>query len=163
MGQPNRTARVRNLADRAPASRTDVHGRKVAEPQGLTAVRIVGLDVTTRRVILRVGGTEADAAIDAAVSTTVLETALARGERVVAQHEAGEWVVLGALRTVATPGDYVISARRLRVEADHELSLKAGTQSLVISAARGIELLAEDITARAAHVFKLIGRTLRLN
>jgi hypothetical protein len=69
---------------------------------------------------------------------------------------------------VATPGvdkgdDYVISARRLRVEADHELSLKAGTQSLVISAARGIELLAEDITARAAHVFKLIGRTLRLN
>jgi hypothetical protein len=109
-----------------------------------------------------------EAALDEALSPAVLKTALARGERVIAQREQGGWVVLGALRTAPTPGidegdEYRIKARRIEIEGAHELHLVSGSASLVLRAYGHVETLAHDITARAAGVHKLIGRLLRLN
>jgi hypothetical protein len=166
MRHANRTARVAKLAEPPPASQRSPRAQPAA--LGLVALRLLRVDAEAATAVLAVGDGEAPARIDQAVDAVVLQTALARGERVIAQHEEGAWCVLGVLRTSATPGldkgdDYVIEARRVRVVTEHELSLRAGNESMVVNAARGIELLAGDITARAAHVCKVIGRVLRLN
>lgn len=135
---------------------------------GLVAVRVEALDEAQRRASLRVGRELVEARLDPSVDLAVARTALARGERLIAQREIEGWVVLGALRTAATPGvdegeEFVIKARRVAVEADHELSLVSGAASLVLRAFGQVETLAESITARASSVHKIIGRVIRLN
>lgn len=135
---------------------------------GLVAVRVEALDEAQRSASLRVGRELVEARLDPSVDLAVARTALARGERVIAQREPEGWLVLGALRTAATPGvdegeEFVIKARRVAVEADHELSLVSGAASLVIRAFGQVETLAESITARASSVHKIIGRVIRLN
>jgi hypothetical protein len=149
-----------SLVEAAPAP-TEV-------PASLVAAQIVELDGETRTAMLRVGASVARAALDGAVELAVMRTALARGERVIAQREAAGWLVVGALRTAATPGvdegdDFVIKARRVAVQAAHEFSVVSGAASLVLRAYGQVETLAEDITSRAAGLHKLIGRMIRLN
>jgi hypothetical protein len=135
---------------------------------GLVAVRVEALDEAERTASLRVGRDLVEARLDASVDLAVARTALARGERVIAQRESEGWVVLGALRTAATPGvdegeDFVIKAKRVAVRSEHELSLVSGAASVVIRAFGQVETLAESITARASSVHKIIGRVIRLN
>ncbi len=141
-----------------------------AEPVflGLVAVRLVGLHEDERAADLRVGSETTRASLDSAVDLAVLRTALSRGERVIAQREATGWIVLGALRTAATPGvdegdDFVIKARRVAVVAANEFSVVSGAASLVLRAYGQVETLAENITTRASGLHKIIGRMLRLN
>lgn len=159
-------------AERAPddgepvSSRIAVAGE--AAPLGLVAVRVEAIDEAARTVRLRVGGAGVDANIDPSVDPAVLRTALRRGERVITQREAGAWVVLGALRTAATPGvdegdEFTLKARRIMVEAAHEFSVVSGAASLVLRAYGHVETLAHDITARASGVHRIIGRMIRLN
>lgn len=137
-------------------------------PTGLVAARLESFDDERRAVRLEVGREVVSAALDAAVESAVIRTALARQERVIAQHEATGWVVLGTLRTTATPGvdegdQFVIKARRISVSAAHELSFVTGAASLVMRAQGQVETFAENITARASSLHKIIGRMIRLN
>lgn len=137
-------------------------------PPGLVAATIVSLDEERRIVALRLGSIVAEAALDDAMETAVARTALARGERVIAQCEGERWVVLGALRTAATPGvdvgdEFTVRARRISVLADHEFSVAAGAASLVLRARGYVETIAEDITSRASSLHKIVGRMIRLN
>jgi hypothetical protein len=105
---------------------------------------------------------------DPSVDAIVVLNAFARGERVFVEHDGERWVVLGALRTRATPGvdagdEYRIEANRLRLEGKHELLLVAGATSLVMRAVGHLELLAKNITSRASSVHKIVGRMLHLN
>lgn len=139
-----------------------------SEPAGLVALRLEALD-EERRVATVVAGRESvEAELDGAVDTAVIRTALARGERVIAQREGDGWIVLGVLRTVATPGvdrgdEYVVEARRVKIAADHEFAVVSGGASFVVRAIGAIEALAADITSRASGVNKVIGRMIRLN
>lgn len=137
-------------------------------PASLVAAQLVELDEEARTATLRVGTAVARAVLDGAVDLSVMRTALARRERVIAQREAAGWLVVGALRTAATPGvdegdDFIIKARRVAVQAAHEFSVVSGAASLVLRAYGQVETLAEDITSRAAGLHKLIGRMIRLN
>ncbi len=139
-----------------------------APPSGLQAVRITAFDASSRSARFTLGEHEIEAVLDETLSPRVLETALARGERVVAQREGGTWVVLGALRTAPTPGvdegdDVVIKAKRLRIQTENEVSLTSGATTLVLRAQGLIETLAQDITTRATGIHKLVGRFIRLN
>ncbi|WP_437961331.1 hypothetical protein WME76_17950 [Sorangium sp. So ce119] len=148
--------------------------RNAPEPLGLAALRIARLasdkdgrdDVPS--IHLQTGAGEVEASVDPAVHPVVLRTAFERGERVIAQREGGAWVVLGVLRTGPTPGvdpgdEYLIRARRVSIVADHEFAVVSGAASLVLRAFGYVETIAQDITARATNVHKVIGRVIRLN
>jgi hypothetical protein len=159
----------------SPETRTNAVVRRLEpvatprpEPTGLVAARLESFDDDRREVRLEVGREVVTAALDAAVESAVIRTALARHERVIAQYEATGWVVLGTLRTAATPGvdegdQFVIKARRISVSAAHELSFVTGAASLVMRAQGQVETFAENITARASSLHKIIGRMIRLN
>jgi hypothetical protein len=127
-----------------------------------------GRPASARRARVRLGAWIADATVDAAVDDAVLHTARIRRERVLVQRDGAELVVLGALRTAATPGvdegdEFHIRARRVAITAAHELSFATGAASLVLRAVGHVETLAQDITSRASGVHKLVGRLIRLN
>jgi hypothetical protein len=135
---------------------------------GLVAVRLAGFDEERGELHLDLGGEAIAAALDPTVDPVVIRTAVARGERVIAQHEAAGWVVLGTLRTTATPGvdegdQFVIKARRIALAAAHEVSVVSGAASFVMRAQGQVETFAENITARASSLHKIIGRMIRLN
>lgn len=109
-----------------------------------------------------------EARLGPSLSPLVVQTAVARGELVIAREGAEGWQLLGALRTAPTPGvdrgeEYVIEAQRIRVTADYELALTSGTAQLVLRALGMVETIARTITSRAEGVHKLIGRVLHLN
>jgi len=121
------------------------------------------------RIRLAIGGDIVDASRDPSVHPVVLQGALARGERVLAEHHTGEgWVVVGALRTQPSPGidraqEYTIEADRVHIRADSEIALTARASSLVLRAIGEVETYAERILSRAEGLHKIVGRMLRLN
>jgi hypothetical protein len=162
-----------NAVDEPPASHAQAQAGSRATPRiqaaaGLVALRIAELDEVERRAVLVLGDERLVAQLDDALDPRVLCTAIARRERVIAQRERGQWVVLGALRTAPTPGvdrgdDFKIEARRVRVEADYEFAVVSGTASLVIRAVGAVESVAREITTRATELNKIFGRIIRLN
>lgn len=113
-------------------------------------------------------GEEIEVGAHVSVDPVVLRGAAARGEVVIVQESSAGWVVLGALRTRATPGvdraeEYVIEADRVKVEAAHAVSLVAGAAEIAVRAVGFVETIARDITARAAGVHKIVGRMIHLN
>lgn len=146
------------------------HRAKPATPSpvGLVAAQPLSFDVGTGAVTLRVAGTEVTARLLPAVEPVVVRRAIDRGEVVIAQQDPDGWVVMGVLRTCATPGidvgdDYVIAARRVSVKAEHELSLISGAARIAVTAIGHVETVAKHITARASLVHKIIGRAIQLN
>lgn len=136
--------------------------------QGLLALVVVSYDEDTGRVELRQGSQSVGARVDATVDPIVVRGALARSERVIAQREEDELVVVGALRTAATPGqdvgdDYVIEARRVILRGQHEVAMSSGESSFVLRAIGRIEVLSRNISSRARGIQKLIARVIELN
>lgn len=134
----------------------------------LVAASVVSVDEAGRSVLLRLGTTSFGASLDAALDLSVVRTARITGERLIAQREGDRWVVLGALRTAPVPGvdegdEFTLRARRITIVAEHEASMRAGAASFVLRAQGVVETIAKDITSRAAHVHKIVGRMLRLN
>lgn len=151
-------------------------GVPVAAPApGLTTGRIEALDpgppgqhAASRRVKVRIGTRVEEAQVDEAVQDAVLRTAWIRRERVLLERDGDTLVVLGALRTAATPGvdegdEFHIRARRVAITGAHELSFVSGTASIALRALGTVETLAQDITSRASSIHKIVGRLIRLN
>jgi hypothetical protein len=122
------------------------------------------------------------ATLHEALDVEVAETALRTGEPMVVVDGASGPVVVGALRTRATPGidrtrDVTIDCETLNVDADaialrgrtvraeasEELALRSRAAFVVLRAAGEIESFADRIVTRAEGVHKLVGRMLRLN
>ncbi len=137
-------------------------------PAGLSALVPASFDEARRTLTLRVGSELIEATLDASVEPAVIHTALRRRERLLAQPEAEGWVVIGALRTTATPGvdeadEFLIKAKRIAVVAAHEYSVVTGAASFAMRAIGHVETLGQDITTRASSLHKLVGRMIRLN
>lgn len=167
----DRRPKLRGVSSRVRGGAPDAAPEKIVEaellPQ-LAALVVEAFDEASRSATLRLGSATVAAKFDAALDPAVIRTARQRGERVIVAREGGTWIVLGALRTAATPGvdegDYfVIKARRVAIHAAHEFSAVSGAASFVVRAFGGVETLAKDITARASSVHTIIGRMIRLN
>jgi hypothetical protein len=111
---------------------------------------------------------------DAALAPSVLDGAVARGERVVIDVEGDRATIVGALRTQPTAGlepveRFAVEANRVELRAAEilvegdELVLSSKTAKIILRAASEIESFAERIVSRATGVQKIIGRMLRLN
>lgn len=139
-----------------------------ARPMGLVAAEVEDFDTEAGALTVRVLGERVAARLDPACSPEVVRTALARRERVIVQWEGDGWAALGVLRTSPTPGvdegdEYVIRARRVTIDAEHEFSVRSGMAAIAVRAVGAIESVALDISARAAGVHKIVGRMIRLN
>jgi hypothetical protein len=155
-------------ASAPPASTEQPLGHSNGLDLGLGALVAIGLDEQARTATLAAGARTVTARLDSSLHASVVRAAIERGERLVVAREAGELVALGALRTAPTPGlepgeDFLIEAKRLRVRADHEVTLAAGTSAIALRAVGQLELLAQNITARAEGVQRLFARLLELN
>lgn len=168
MARPNRRSPA---PPAAPASGTalarDEGAAQEPATAGLVAAVILASD-GDGAVMLGLGRERVQARVDPSVHPSVIATALARKERVIAQREDGAWVVLGALRASPTPGieaadEYVLRAGRLRIEASHEFRVVSGAASLAVRAYGHVETLADQITSRASTIHKIVGRMLHLN
>lgn len=146
----------------------DAHKELAEGPQALCSAALEALGDDGTWASIRVGARVLRAAVDRAVDPAVLATALARQERVIVERDGRSWTVIGALRTSATPGvdegvEFVIKAKRIALDAAHELSLVSGAASVVMRAYGRVETLAEDITSRASRLHTIVGRMIRLN
>ncbi len=161
---------ARKLTKVAPAERAPESETRAAA--GLHAVR--ALRKTDDGVLVAVGSSEVLARVDDGVHPAVVEGALRRGERLLAESDGASLVIVGALRTQPTPGidaadAYVIQAGSVRIEAKavsidgEEVALSSKTARIVLRAASEIESFAERIVTRASGVHKIVGRMLRLN
>jgi len=155
---------------RSKTARNDRHDATpvAALPSALHAASVVGWLEERTVVEVRIGTRTVAGALDGALDPAVIDTALRTGERVLVQPEGDGWVVLGALRTRATPGideadEVTIRARRLRLEGTDEVQLVSAAASLVMRVTGAVETIARDVTVRATGLHKLIGRVLHLN
>ena len=167
-GGPLLVAPRATTASSGVVRRLDIARAPAPSLPGLVALRLEDFDEEAGTASLRVGEGVVQAAVDPSVEPAVLRTARARRERVIAQQEGEGWVVLGTLRTQATPGvdegdEFLIKARRVVVVAAHEIALVSGAASIVARAFGQVETLADQITSRAASVHKIVGRMIRLN
>lgn len=158
-----RTRSVRNK----PASSTEARPLS-ALPSALHAAVAVAWVEEPVSIEARIGAQSVVAVLDPSVDAAVIETARKTGERLLIQPEGDRWLVLGALRTRATPGvdemdEVVIKGRRLRLEGTDEVQLVSAAASLVLRVSGAVETIAREITTRATGVHKLIGRVLHLN
>jgi hypothetical protein len=163
--------RLAAVADPAGAPNAAPSGASSAAPTLVTA-RVVSLDPPARVAVLQLGHERVAAHLDEALEVAVVETALARGERLLVERVVAEGgarlVVLGALRTSATPGvdeisDLTLRASRLRLEAEHTLLLRSGEASTELRAHGRVETRAVEIVSRATETQRLVGRLVRLN
>ena len=170
---PKPATRERSV-ERAPGAKTPtaVAPIQLVQTTSMALARIVSL--AGGNATVDVGGRTMKASVDPAVDGAVLETALRRGERVLVEVTGERAVVVGALRTQATPGieraerfhveadDVTIAGARVSIDGD-EVALNSKTARLVLRAAGEIESFAERIVSRASGVHKIVGRMLRLN
>ncbi len=155
---------------------------RVPEPSAATVIDGAGTLGLARVVAaadgeatLEIAGRRRIASIDPSVDLAVLETAQRTGERVLVELDGERAVVVGALRTRATPGvdrgaSFDIEADTIRMQATRvsiaskeELALSSNAARIVLRAAGEIESFAERIVSRASGVHKIVGRMLRLN
>jgi hypothetical protein len=150
----------------SPSSETAAATRDVFGQ--LALARLV--DVDAEGATIAIGGGTRKALLSPALSPDVVRTALARGEPVLVERDTdGSIVVMGALRTQATPGvdrmkEVEIEADRIHLKGREEVSLStSGATQLALRAIGEIETYADRIVSRAEKVHKIIGRMLRLN
>ena len=143
-------------------------GAKPEPMIGLVAARALSWDAAAGIAKLRVGQREFEARLAPEVDPLILRRAVEVSEHVIVQPEGEEWLILGVLRNCATPGidvgdEYTIEARRIRVKAEHELTLTSGLARIALASIGRIESAAKFITSRAAAVHKIIGRAIEMN
>jgi hypothetical protein len=162
-------ARKRSLTSATPARSSGEVVPLRTRRAGLFIVHVLSCDGDRRRARVSFpNGEQSDARLSAVLDVAVVETAIRRDEVVLAEEDSEGIVLLGALRTSATPGleqgeEFRISAKRLILAGEHELSLRAGAAQVVLRAVGMVETIARDITSRAAGVHKIVGRMLHLN
>lgn len=154
------------------ASPTALAPIQLVQPTSMSLARVASL--AAGGAVVEVGGRSLKATLDAAVDAAVIETAHRRGERVLVEVIGERAVIVGALRTQATPGieqsdrfdikagEVTIAATKVSIDGE-EVALNSATARLVLRAAGEIESFAERIVSRASGVHKIVGRMLRLN
>ncbi|MFO0551449.1 MAG: hypothetical protein U0271_23865 [Polyangiaceae bacterium] len=146
---------ARDAAPVAPA--------KPAPPAGLRSARLVHLSGRVAAVQLRGEDEVLEVPLDPDVDASVVEEALANGDRVMVEpDESGELVVAGVLRC-RQPERVRIAASVVEIEAEQEVVLRSGRSAMRLREDGDVELVGSRISAASRGLFRLVGRMLRLN
>lgn len=181
---PAAESEERDASETEELSETDGLSEKIASIEvsptagaGATSRDIFGqlalarlVDIDDDGAVISLGNATRKARLSPTLSAAVVRTALENGEPVLVERSAdGSVVVMGALRTQATPGvdkmkEIELEADRIHIKGRQEVSLStSGATQIALRAIGEIETYAGRIVSRAEEVHKIIGRMLRLN
>jgi hypothetical protein len=139
-----------------------------AAPAGLAGVAMrtaTPIRVRGRAVELSVRGIADPVSGELApgVASELVALAAKNGDSVVLECVPGQPpLVVGVLQT-RMPEELVLSAQKVRIEADQELLLRSGRGAMRIRRDGDVELVGSRISALSRGLFRLVGRVLRLN
>jgi len=152
---------IENLLDHVAAPRSEPH--PVASAPSLRTARVLSVRGREAQIAYRGRGAAAAATIDDGVDQELVARALAGGDRVLveADPELGP-VIVGVVQT-RVPDTIEIKARKVVLEADEELLLRAGRGALRIREDGDVELVGSRISTLSRGLFRIVGRVLRLN
>ena len=106
---------------------------------------------------------EVAATLDEGVHTELVARAMASGDAVLVEMdpEVGP-VIVGVVQT-RMPDELQIKARKIVIEADEELVMRAGRGALRLREDGDVELVGSRISTLSRGLFRIVGRVLRLN
>lgn len=121
--------------------------------------------VRGRTVRLRCRGMDAEISAELApgVSPELVQLAVTNADAVVLECAEGELPLVVGVLQARVPRELVLRARKICLEGDEELLLRAGRGALRIRQDGDIELVGSRIAAASRGLFRLVGRMLRLN
>ena len=122
------------------------------------------LSVSAGSVRVVVGGEELDVVLGAGVSRELVKRSIKTRDRVLLEQTTAEAVprLVGVVQSTI-PEELILKARKIHIEADHEVLLRSGRGAMRIREDGDVELVGSRISAMSRGLFRLVGRVLRLN
>lgn len=145
----------------APAAREKP--RKAVSPPSLRTARLASLSAEKAEVLFRGEGRATEAELGEGVERELL--VLARKNRDVVLVECAEGtrpVIVGVLQT-RIPDEAVVRARTVTIEAEDEVTLRAGPAALRLRKDGDVEMVGSRIAMASRGLMRVVGRILRLN
>jgi hypothetical protein len=129
----------------------------------LRTARVVAVNGNEAQIAYRGRGAPVTAVIDEGVDRALVTRAMAGNEAVLVEvdPEVGP-VIVGVVQT-RIPDEVEIKARKVVLDADEELLLRAGRGALRIREDGDVELVGSRISTLSRGLFRIVGRVLRLN
>lgn len=136
---------------------------QIAEaPPALRTARVVSIQGEAAKIAYR-GGAEHLCEIDGDVDIEVVARAMANGDRVLVEVDPALGpMIVGVIQT-RVPAEVEIKAKRVTIEADEEVLLRAGRAAIRLREDGDVELLGSRIRAASRGLLQIVGRVLRLN
>jgi len=151
-------ASIERLLDHVPAT--------IEAPQqapALRTARVVTVNGKEVQIAYRGRGAPVTAIIDEGVDRELVKRAMAGNEAVLVEvdPEVGP-VIVGVVQT-RLPDEVEIKARKVVIDAEEELTMRAGRGAMRIREDGDVELVGSRISTMSRGLFRIVGRVLRLN
>jgi hypothetical protein len=159
---PAEEASIERLMDHLPQQ---VAAPTAPAPAGLRTARVVALRGREAQIVWR--GRRRDATVtamvDEGVHAELVARALASGDAVLVEQdpELGP-IIVGVVQT-RIPDELHLRARKVVIDADEEVVMRAGRGALRIREDGDVELVGSRISTLSRGLFRIVGRVLRLN
>lgn len=153
-------ASIERLLDHVPAA-IDAPQQTVAP--ALRTARVVTVNGKEAQIAYRGRGAPVTAIIDEGVDRELVKRAMAGNEAVLVEvdPEVGP-VIVGVVQT-RLPDEVEIKARKVVIDAEEELTMRAGRGAMRIREDGDVELVGSRISTMSRGLFRIVGRVLRLN
>jgi hypothetical protein len=155
-------ASIERLLDHVPAAMEAPAVPQPAAP-ALRTARVVAVRGAEVQIAYRGRGAPVTATIDEGVDRELVKRAMAGNEAVLVEvdPEVGP-VIVGVVQT-RVPDELEIKARKVVIDAEEELTMRAGRGAMRIREDGDVELVGSRISTMSRGLFRIVGRVLRLN
>lgn len=155
-------ASIERLLDHVPVETPAAVPQQAAAP-ALRTARVVAVRGAEVQIAYRGRGAPVTATLDAGVDRELVQRAMAGNEAVLVEMdpEVGP-VIVGVVQT-RLPESVEIKARKITLDAEEELTLRAGRGAMRIREDGDVELVGSRISTMSRGLFRIVGRVLRLN
>ncbi len=147
----------------AAGTQTIVKAPPAPLPPGLRSARVAGIRGKTVDVTWRGQHDPTPAQLDEGVDREVIERAMENGDLVLVEVDAGgQPFVIGVIQR-KVPEALTLKAQKVTLDADQEITLRAGRAALRLREDGDVELVGSRISTMSRGLFRIVGRVLRLN
>lgn len=133
-----------------------------AKVPALRVARLSSIEGPTVKISFRVGAA-IEAEIGDGVERALLVKAMKDRDAVLVEAVEGERPVIVGVVQTKIPREIELRGKKIHIEADDEVLLRAGTAALRLRKDGDVELVGSRLVAMSRGLFRLVGRVLRLN
>lgn len=142
----------------APAAALDL-----AAIPALRTARVAGVRGREADIVFRGRGARVRATLDEGVDVDLVKRALAGNDAVLVEIDPDVGPVIVGVVQTRLPDVLEIKARKITLDADEELLMRAGRGAMRIREDGDVELVGSRISTLSRGLFRIVGRVLRLN